>query len=431
MKNRYRIVGVLVIAVGAVWCMILTHPSKLLKEQSQLVESANAHLQKEVIVKAIPLLTEATTYQTENTPIIKYQLANVYKTYGYMDAYETLLTQLTADKPEEESYWLELAQYYLDHGKFKEAMRTLRTGIVANGGHALTDLYEDERYLLDVSALAYQQVRPFANGLAAVSHNDAWGFIDTYGRQVIAPQYDDVGDFLSAYTLTTEGETLTLIGTDTMRYDLADYAAEDVKGLSEGRTAIQIDGVWHIADSAFNKTEATYEAISAVSEGHYALCLDGKWGLYTTKGDTVAPMQYTAVAMDGLQRVMMNERAFVAQEGTYYMLDTKGKIYQETAYEDAKPFAEVGGLAPVKRAGKWGFINAAGEAVLPFEWEEAQPFTEGLAGVKIGDRWGFINTKGDIVIEPQFVAVHPFSNHAALVRAASGWQLIRLEEYAE
>jgi hypothetical protein len=38
-------------------------------------------------------------------------------------------------------------------------------------------------------------VRPFNEGLAAVKTDDGWGFIDTTGKLVIEPQFDNVGSF--------------------------------------------------------------------------------------------------------------------------------------------------------------------------------------------------------------------------------------------
>ena len=48
-------------------------------------------------------------------------------------------------------------------------------------------------------------------------------------------------------------------------------------------------------------------------------------------------------------------------------------------YEDAGPFSE--GLAPVKKGGKWGYIDEDGKTVIPFQYDLAFPFSEGKAVV--------------------------------------------------
>lgn len=49
--------------------------------------------------------------------------------------------------------------------------------------------------------------------------------------------------------------------------------------------------------------------------------------------------------------------------------------------------------------GDFGFINEAGDIVIPYIWKEASNFSDGLAKVKDGkERYGYINQKGEMVI---------------------------------
>lgn len=65
-------------------------------------------------------------------------------------------------------------------------------------------------------------------------------------------------------------------------------------------------------------------------------------------------------------------------------------------YEELGNFSER--LAPVKRGGKWGFINVHGEEIIPCQYDYADIFSEGKAAVKKGNRWGYINVQGEIII---------------------------------
>lgn len=66
-------------------------------------------------------------------------------------------------------------------------------------------------------------------------------------------------------------------------------------------------------------------------------------------------------------------------------------IYKEVIapqYDDARYFSE--GLAPVKKNGKWGYINEAGEVVIDFQYDGAHSFSEGKALVeKLEDMDGY------------------------------------------
>ena len=64
-------------------------------------------------------------------------------------------------------------------------------------------------------------------------------------------------------------------------------------------------------------------------------------------------------------------------------------------YEAALDFSE--GFAAVKVHGKWGFIDLAGDVVIPAVYLEAKSFVHGLARVRVNayapDEWRLIDTK--------------------------------------
>ncbi|WDV46330.1 WG repeat-containing protein [Clostridiaceae bacterium M8S5] len=61
-----------------------------------------------------------------------------------------------------------------------------------------------------------------------------------------------------------------------------------------------------------------------------------------------------------------------------------------------------GGLEPVKKNDRFGFINIKGETVIDFIYDEARAFKDGLAVIKKDGLYGYINLKGDIIIPPTY-----------------------------
>jgi hypothetical protein len=59
-------------------------------------------------------------------------------------------------------------------------------------------------------------------------------------------------------------------------------------------------------------------------------------------------------------------------------------------------------IGPVRFQGKYGFIDAKGEWVIPPAFEELGEMREGLASFAVADKLGFINEQGEVVIEPRF-----------------------------
>ena len=93
-----------------------------------------------------------------------------------------------------------------------------------------------------------------------------------------------------------------------------------------------------------------------------------------------------------------------------------------------------GGLATVKKDGKYGYINTKGNFVVNDEngnrieisgkFDEAYSFTEDLAVVKKDGKYGYINTKGEWVIECKFGYAHDFKKGLTEVMKDGQWVVI-------
>src|SRR4051812_40806887 len=73
------------------------------------------------------------------------------------------------------------------------------------------------------------------------------------------------------------------------------------------------------------------------------------------------------------------------------------------------------GPLPVRRAGKWGFIDHTGKIVIAPRFEVAEAFYEGLAAVRLDGAWGFIDPAGNMAITPKFTSASSFSDGVAAV----------------
>lgn len=93
-------------------------------------------------------------------------------------------------------------------------------------------------------------------------------------------------------------------------------------------------------------------------------------------------------------------RFVIREGGRYGYMDAGGQVVIPARYEMAEAFHE--GLALVQQNGQFGYINAQGEEVIAPQFEDAWHFSEGLAPVQVDGRWGYINRTGRLVIEAQF-----------------------------
>ena len=91
-------------------------------------------------------------------------------------------------------------------------------------------------------------------------------------------------------------------------------------------------------------------------------------------------------------------------------------------FSDAGPFSE--GLAAASNGDQGGYIDKSGKLVINgAEFSLARAFSEGLAAVQgKNDKYGFIDKTGKFVIQPQFRRVGDFSEGlAAVVLVDAGW----------
>jgi hypothetical protein len=86
-------------------------------------------------------------------------------------------------------------------------------------------------------------------------------------------------------------------------------------------------------------------------------------------------------------------------------IDRAGQIVIPLCFDGVGEFSE--GLARFKRDGRWGYIDRAGEIVIEPTFPWAEEFREGLAHVQVSGtvlgydgRWGYIDQTGKIVIAP-------------------------------
>ncbi len=81
-------------------------------------------------------------------------------------------------------------------------------------------------------------------------------------------------------------------------------------------------------------------------------------------------------------------------------------------------------LFPVFLHGKWGYINAKGNLVIDFQFDEARDFHQNIAAVKIGYRWGYIDIFERYIRNPIFDSCLDFSEDFAAVSIDNQWGYI-------
>lgn len=89
-------------------------------------------------------------------------------------------------------------------------------------------------------------------------------------------------------------------------------------------------------------------------------------------------------------------------------------------YDEVTIYGDNTNMFPVKKDGKWGYVKAGGEEVIPFKFKAASTFNSNLAAVQNDDgKWGYIDMSGNYKIQPQYSWAGTMSAEGACVMRSS------------
>jgi hypothetical protein len=98
------------------------------------------------------------------------------------------------------------------------------------------------------------------------------------------------------------------------------------------------------------------QKLSVVKQGN-------KFGVINKRGRFVVAPKW-----DWLMYSHENKQLLVCQDSLYGFVDKKGGYLIKPRYKDAQMFSE--GLAAVSNGRKFSFINAKGDTIIPFEYDD-------------------------------------------------------------
>jgi hypothetical protein len=182
----------------------------------------------------------------------------------------------------------------------------------------------------------------YKNGFAQIELNGKWGYIDSFGKIVVAPRFPIYGRDFDA------GGTAQVV--------------LEIKRKPGGRTA---------------DIQLVYGYINR----------SGKLILRDSQYDEIV-MPYNA---EGFAVVRKGEKkGFVNKEG------------EEAVgwFDDAINFSKIG-LAAIKQGDKWGYVDQSGNVVVRPSFDRAFTFSgNGIALVELSKKLGHINTQGEFITQP-------------------------------
>ncbi|MCL1975875.1 MAG: WG repeat-containing protein [Firmicutes bacterium] len=430
MKKTSRILlsAAFLILLAISWIVAL-NTKPLAKKQWELLEQAAALMEDKIYIRALPLLEEASQYNSTYTLSAENLLKSAYLALidqgGYQRKYTGLLNKQMNRTDATPAVFLEAAHYYLDSAQLSNALNVLKTGIDKTASTELLDLYEKNRYAIEISRSVYDNALAIYGATLQVQKNGLWGIAKSDGSLLIPCEYEKISTYSVDRAIVKQGEEIFAVDSHNNRIAKLQGTAEDFGNYAHNRLPLLTAKGWLRSTGEFELGNMTFQALGMYQNAYAAAQENDKWGIIGIGNEWLITPQYEELIFDELGNCYAQNALFFKKQGAVYLLAANEVL--PAVYENARPFAD--GYAAVKRNGKWGFVDNKGVIQIDFFFEDALSFGQHLAAVKWNGLWGYMSVSGNIVIEPVFKEAKSFSNGSAPVLTERGWQLITLLEY--
>lgn len=279
-------------------------------------------------------------------------------------------------------------------------------GVTVNGKYGFMDKHGNL-----VIQPKYENTFPFSDGLAAVQVGNLWGYIDRHDTMIIEPQFIQVGLFSHGYApVKLQHQYLKGWGyIDTKGKLVIEPQFDHVERFHNGIAKVGMETVRGILFSMFADvgTEHEYHYIDIRGQKvpepapeHYATGKPGEL-IPFRQGELVGYVDATGEVVIKPQFIMGSEfsdgLAAARKDRLLGYIDRTGAFVIPPSFEYGNEFSD--GLAGVQLPeGKWGFIDKAGQVVIPgpYNWVYGG-FREGVAQVTVEGRMRYINKNGEWV----------------------------------
>lgn len=316
-----------------------------------------------------------------------------------------------------------------------------------------------------VIAPAYLDALPFHEGLAAVRVAAGWGYIDAQGHWVIPARYLAAGSFVNGRALVRDPSGLWGYLDRSGRAVIAPQYESASAFLGDRAYVIWPDDRVQLIDRdgrVVSESNSTGRDWSDAFGDEPSLSDKSYWGVNSRRFTVAA---HEAIRREGL--VPLKFEGPDDEERSGYV-DLGGKWVIEPGFEESNPFVD--GRALVKKDGKYGFIDRAGQVVVPLEFDDlllrfsrdrtvavrdkhawlidttgrqvadlgvwpwpelgkddefatlsfhigfSDFFADGLIPWQQGGRWGYVGLDGHWIIEPRYDSAQPFQGGTASVQ---------------
>lgn len=243
----------------------------------------------------------------------------------------------------------------------------------------------------------------FSEGMVQVSKDGKWGYLNKEGKLAIDFKYTFASKFDNGVAIVKIEDAFYVVdknGVETLiKIDNLKKVLPFSEGLAPYHTIDKMVGF--IGPDGNVVIEPKFFSVGYFVNGlAWAKKADKSIGFIDKSGNWV--IEPTFLSAKDFDKVSGMARVKVADKWAY--VNTEGKVTYVNSTLVWGDFSD--GLAKGKQGDKWGFYDNSGYWVIPPKYEGVRDFKNGFASAKLDDKWGVIDPKGEWVIKPQFANIN-------------------------
>ncbi len=258
---------------------------------------------------------------------------------------------------------------------------------------------------------------PINKDLIAANFKGKWGFIDAEGTSVIPFQYKTVKNFSDDYAFVQLFDNHWQL-IDTVGQVVQIIRGQKFSNVKEGMFAVKKPRGWQYKSvKKQDSLEMYFHKISDFINGTAIVKNFEKYGVINKEGKVIVDYIYSGIKYD---RDL--NRFIVKDNGSYHLLDIKGKRISDIKYENVslsqnKTFA-------YQSNGAWFLSNELGQ-IVDLEAEKIIPGGDGIWLFRQEGMYGLIDQFGKIIMEAKYPLIQQFQDSMAVVmKTKSSWNYI-------
>ncbi len=268
----------------------------------------------------------------------------------------------------------------------------------------------------------YDEINELSNNVYIVRSNNKYGAVDHYGKTIIEPRFDKLGDFKNEFAYYVEGDKYGFVSKTGYVYK-AEF--DWISDFNENNIAVikQSNFYGLINSQGIKILEPQYDLILKAQKNIFIPVKNNLYGFYSGNNCYLTPIIYDFIKEKPAEFYTNGSSLKLLRKNEAALADLNGKINLDFGSYDEIGFV-ADGLIKAKRKNKYGYIDKKLNPVIPFKYLRALDFCDSLAivgasgGKAAGDKNTIINTKGKEI----------FTTEETIEKTGRGYFLVDGEE---